>query len=47
MKRNPFYLGVAYYPEMWDRATIDFDITKMKELGINSVRIAEFAGSTM
>lgn len=47
MKRNPFYLGVAYYPEMWDRATIDFDIKKMKELGINSVRIAEFAWSTM
>ena len=47
MKKSSFYLGVAYYPEMWDRETIDFDIKKMKELGINSVRIAEFAWSTM
>lgn len=47
MANNPFYLGVAYYPEMWDRQTVDLDIAKMKELGINCVRIAEFAWSTM
>ena len=47
MENKPMYLGVAYYPEMWDEETWDDDITKMQELGINCVRIAEFAWSTM
>ncbi|MBO5040830.1 MAG: beta-galactosidase [Clostridia bacterium] len=39
--------GAAYYPEDWDDDLIDFDIEKMKETGLNVVRIAEFAWSRM
>ena len=44
---KPPYLGVAYYPEDWPESEIDFDIRRMKELGINVVRIAEFAWHRM
>ena len=44
---KPPYLGVAYYPEDWQESEIDFDIRRMKELGINVVRIAEFAWHRM
>ena len=49
MKTNvkPPYLGVAYYPEDWPESEIDFDIRRMKELGISVVRIAEFAWHRM
>lgn len=47
MTDRQFYLGAAYYPEMWDKKTIDTDIQKMQQIGINTVRIAEFAWSTM
>ncbi len=46
-KFKPPYLGVAYYPEDWDKAEIDFDIAKMKEAGINVARIGEFAWHKM
>lgn len=42
-----FYYGVAYYPEVWDKSNIDNDILKMKEIGLNTVRIGEFAWSTV
>lgn len=41
------YLGVAYYPEDWPEEEIDKDIKRMKEIGINTVRIAEFAWHRM
>ena len=41
------YLGVAYYPEDWPEEEIDRDIVRMKEIGINVVRIAEFAWHRM
>lgn len=41
------YLGVAYYPEDWPDEEIDRDIVRMKEIGINVVRIAEFAWHRM
>ena len=44
---KPPYLGVAYYPEDWPESEIDFDIRRMKELGLNVVRIAEFAWHRM
>ena len=44
---KPPYLGVAYYPEDWPESEIDFDIRRMKALGINVVRIAEFAWHRM
>ena len=40
---NKIYHGAAYYPEVWDINTIRQDIEVMKKLGINVVRIAEFA----
>lgn len=40
---EPPYLGAAYYPEDWDESEIDKDIQRMKGLGVNAVRIAEFA----
>ena len=41
------YIGADYYPEHWDRSLIDEDIEKMKDLGINMVRIGEFAWHLM
>ncbi len=42
-----FYVGAAYYPELWDKAEIERDIAKMKEYGMNCMRIGEFAWSSM
>lgn len=36
-------LGVCYYPEHWDRSMWRSDLQRMKEHGIFTVRIAEFA----
>ncbi len=44
---KPPYLGVAYYPEDWPDEEMDKDIAKMKEVGINVARIAEFAWHRM
>lgn len=44
---TPPYLGAAYYPEDWDESEIDGDILKMKEAGINAVRVGEFAWHKM
>jgi beta-galactosidase len=41
------YLGAAYYPEDWDESEQAADIAKMKEAGINVVRMAEFAWHNM
>ncbi|PWV90541.1 beta-galactosidase [Paenibacillus cellulosilyticus] len=41
------YHGTAWYPELWDESVILHDIAKMREAGINVVRIGEFAWSTM
>ena len=47
VQHNPPYLGVAYYPEDWDETEIDRDIEKMHRIGIDTVRIAEFAWHRM
>ncbi|WP_051235607.1 beta-galactosidase [Marinimicrobium agarilyticum] len=39
--------GVCYYPELWPEEDIDRDIKEMRALGINLIRIGEFAWSTM
>ena len=44
---NKIYLGAAYYPECWTEEAIDEDVQKMKEIGVNVVRMGEFAWSTM
>ncbi len=36
-------LGVCYYPEHWDKSLWRDDLLRMKEHGIETVRIAEFA----
>lgn len=41
------YLGVDYYPEHWDINRINKDISSMKKLGVNVVRIGEFAWHLM
>ena len=42
-----FYIGAAYYPELWEKEEVIKDVQRMKDLGINCVRIGEFAWSTM
>ena len=44
---KPPYIGAAYYPECWDESLVDEDIEKMREAGVNCVRLAEFAWGTM
>lgn len=39
--------GAAYYPEIWEPENVKTDIEKMKELGLNTMRIGEFAWSRM
>ena len=41
------YLGAAYYPELWDASEQEKDIARMKEAGLNAVRIGEFAWGKM
>ena len=36
-------LGTCYYPEHWDKSMWEDDLNRMKEVGIRTVRIAEFA----
>lgn len=40
---NHLTLGVCYYPEHWDKSLWKNDLTRMKEYGIEVIRIAEFA----
>ena len=44
---QPPYLGVAYYPEDWPESEIPRDIARMKQIGIDTVRIGEFAWHRM
>ncbi len=41
------YLGVDYYPEHWDVNMMDEDMQRMKEMGVNIIRIGEFAWHLM
>lgn len=41
------YHGTAYYPEQWSVECVEQDIAYMKELGLNNVRMMEFAWSTI
>ena len=44
---KPPYFGAAYYPEAWPREEIDVDLDRLQAHGMNTVRVAEFAWSTM
>ena len=41
------YHGSCYYPELWPEADLERDIAEMQRLGLNYVRIGEFAWSKM
>lgn len=43
----PFMLGSSYYPEQWPSDQWAIDFAKMKELGFNCMRMAEFAWSAL
>jgi beta-galactosidase len=47
--KKPIYkrliLGTAYYPEHWDKSLWESDILRMKEHGLNLLRIGDFAWS--
>ena len=45
--QTPFHYGAAYYPELWSEKQIAEDIAHMKKVGINCVRMGEFAWHTM
>ena len=46
-KLKNLYVGAAYYPELWDASEIDKDIERCKALGLNVLRVGEFAWSKM
>lgn len=45
--KQKLWHGSAYYPEQWGAGDLDRDIAVMKELGLNTVRMAEFAWSVL
>lgn len=49
MKYQPDHLivGVCYYPEHWDRKLWSQDMQRIREWGIEVIRIAEFAWALM
>ncbi|HEV2499944.1 MAG TPA: beta-galactosidase [Terriglobia bacterium] len=40
---NRYLLGAAYYPEWWPASEWEADFAQMEQLGINTVRMGEFA----
>ena len=40
-------IGMAYYPEHWDRSLWERDAARMKKLGVHVVRLGEFAWGRM
>ena len=45
--KKQFYIGGAYYPELWDKEEIGRDIARCKEAGVNVLRIGEFSWSEL
>ena len=42
-ERQRMLLGVDYYPEQWDPALMEADMDTIRELGGDTIRIAEFS----
>ena len=42
---SEYRVGVSYYPEWWPEEEWETDFSKMEALGINTVRMGEFAWS--
>jgi len=47
IRSSRLYLGAAYYPEHWSEQRWPEEIRLMKEAGLNVVRMAEFAWSSL
>lgn len=45
--KSKLWHGVAYYPELWRDESIFDEVNEMRKLGINVVRIGEFAWADM
>ena len=45
LKGDKITLGTCYYPEHWDKSLWEEDLKRMQEVGIEVIRIAEFAWS--
>ena len=45
IKLSKLLMGVCYYPEHWPEAVWGQDLARMREIGIEVIRIAEFAWS--
>ena len=41
------YIGAAYYPELWEESEVDKDIERCHALGLNTLRVGEFAWNKM
>ncbi|MBQ1346832.1 MAG: beta-galactosidase, partial [Erysipelotrichaceae bacterium] len=41
------YLGVDYYPEQWGMKLVDEDLDNIVELGLDLIRIGDFAWDRM
>jgi beta-galactosidase GanA len=41
------YIGAAYYPELWEENEIEKDIERCKRIGVNCLRVGEFAWGKM
>lgn len=44
---NKIHLGAAYYPELWEDGEVEKDVARCKLLGIDTLRVGEFAWSRM
>ena len=44
---SKLHIGSAYYPEQWPEANWKEDIRLMKLAGFNTVRLGDFAWSTL
>ncbi|MGN1067198.1 MAG: beta-galactosidase [Candidatus Fimimonas sp.] len=44
---HEIFIGAAYYPEMWDESEVEKDVARCKELGLNVLRVGEFAWGSM
>ncbi len=42
---NQFLYGVCYYPEHWEEEMIEDDLKRIKDTGLNVIRMGEFAWS--
>ena len=42
---DKFLIGCCYYPEHWDEERLAYDLSRIKDLGFNCIRMGEFSWS--